>query len=152
MADISVFFRDIERAKHYDAIIKDLPCEKIEELVSKSKSHLLKVSRGEIPDCWRDIVYKKGACEKFPNKTREYMKNFDKFGGFTNNQVKTIIFMLRTVTENLDYALELLLPKVIFFIIKDLFGISFKESKQYMLDGGIAYDRRAVSTFRGEGW
>ena len=36
MADISVFFSDIERAKHYDAIIKDLPCEKIEEFVSKS--------------------------------------------------------------------------------------------------------------------
>ena len=77
------------------------------------------------------------------------MKNFDKFGGFTNNQVKTIIFMLRTVTEDLDYALEVLLPEVIFFIIKDLFGISSKESKQYMLDGGIAYDRR---TFRGEDW
>ena len=147
-----MFFRDIERAKHYDTIIKDFPCEKIEELVSKSKSYLLKVSRGEILDCWRDIVYKKGACEKFPNKTREYMKNFDKFGGFTNNQIKTIIFMLRTVTEDLDYALEVLLPEVIFFIIKDLFGISSKESKQYMLDGGIAYDRRTVSTFRGEGW
>ena len=37
MADISVFFRDIEIAKHYDAIIKDLPREKIEELLSKSK-------------------------------------------------------------------------------------------------------------------
>ena len=110
MADISVFLRDTERAKHYDAIIKDLPCEKIEELVSKSKSHLLKGSRSEIPDCGRDIVYKKSACEKFPNKTKEYMKNLDKF------------------------------------------DISSKESKQYMLDGGIAYDRRTVSTFRGEGW
>ena len=80
------------------------------------------------------------------------MKNFDKFGGFTNNQIKTIIFMLRTVTEDLDYALEVLLPEVIFFIIKDLFGISSKESKQYMLDGRIAYDRRTVSTFRGAGW
>ena len=58
MADVSVFFRDIERVKHDDAIIKDLPYEKIEELVSKYKSDLLKVSRGEIPDCWRDIVYK----------------------------------------------------------------------------------------------
>ena len=45
MADISVFFRDIETAKHYDAIIKDLPREKTEELLSKSKSHLLKASR-----------------------------------------------------------------------------------------------------------
>ena len=80
------------------------------------------------------------------------MKNFDKFGGFTNNQIKTIIFMLRTVTEDLDYALEVLLPEVIFFIIKDLFGISSKQNKQYMLYGGIAYDRRTLTTFRGEGW
>ena len=63
------------------------------------------------------------------------MKDFDKFGGFTNNQVKT-------VTEDLDYTLKVLLPEVIFFIIKDLFDISPKESKQYLLDGGIAYDRR----------
>ena len=112
MADISMFFRDIERTKYYDAITKDLPCEKIGELVSKSKSYLLKVSRGEIADCWRDIVYKYGACERFPNKTREYMKNFDKFGGFTNNQIKIIIFMLRTVTEDLDDAMEVLLQKV----------------------------------------
>ena len=80
------------------------------------------------------------------------MTNFDKFGGFTNNQIKTITFMLHTVTEYLDYALEVLLPKVIFFIIKDLFGISFEEIKQYMLDGSIGYDRRTVSIFRGEGW
>ena len=46
------------------------------------------------------------------------MKNFDKFGGFTNNQIKTIIFMLRTDTEDLDYALEVLLPEVIFFHYK----------------------------------
>ena len=52
------------------------------------------------------MVYKKGASEKFLNKTREYMKNFDKFGGFTNNQIKTIIFMLHTETEDSDYALE----------------------------------------------
>ena len=128
-----MFFRDIERVKRYDAIIKDFPCDKIEELVSKSKSHLLKVSRGEIPGCWRDIIYKKGACEKFLNKTRECMKNFDKFGGFTNNQIENYIFMLRTVTEDLDYALEVLLPEVIFFIVKDLFRISSEETKQYML-------------------
>ena len=57
--------------------------------------------------------------------------------------------MLRTVIVDLDYALEVLLPY--FFIIKDLFGISSEETKQYMLDGGIAYDR-TVSTFQGKGW
>ena len=65
------------------------------------------------------------------------MKNFDKFGGITNNQVKTIIFMLRPVTEDLDYTLEVLLPEVIFFIMKDLFSISSKESKQYMWMEGL---------------
>ena len=70
------------------------------------------------------------------------MKNFNKFGGFKNNQIKTIIFMLRTVTEDLDYALEMLLLEVIFLVIKDLFSISSEETKQYMMEGGIAYDRR----------
>ena len=89
---------------------------------------MLKLSRGKIADCQRDIVYKKGQREKFQNKTREYMKNFDKFGGFKNNQIKTIIFMLRTVTEDLDYALEVLLLEVIFLVIKDLFSISSEET------------------------
>ena len=72
------------------------------------------------------------------------MKNFDKLEGFTNNQIKTIILMLRAVTEDLDYALEVLLPEVIkdLLIVKDLLSISSEETKQYMLDGGIAYDRR----------
>ena len=74
------------------------------------------------------------------------MKNFNKFGGFKNNQIKTIIFMLRTVTEDLDYALEMLLLEVIFLVIKDLFSISSKETKQYMMEGGIAYDRRTGRT------
>ena len=60
MADISAFFRDIERAKYYDATINDLPFKKNGGLVSKYEGHMLKVSRGEIADCWRDIVYKKG--------------------------------------------------------------------------------------------
>ena len=62
------------------------------------------------------------------------MKNFDKFGGFTNNQVNTINFMLHTVTEDLDYALVVLFPDVIFLIYYD---ISSEETKQYMLQRWI---------------
>ena len=119
--------------------------------MSKSESRLLKVSQGKIADCWRDIIYKNGQCEQFPNKTREYMKNFDKFGGFTSNQIKIIIFMLRTVTEDLDYALEVLLPEATSLVMKDLFSFSSEETKQCMLDEGIAYDRRTASNFRGGG-
>ena len=39
-----------------------------------------------------------------------------------------------TVTEDLDYALEVLLPEVTFFIMKDLFSISSEETKQCMLN------------------
>lgn len=139
---LNVFFRDIERAKQYDAIINDLPYGKIGELVSQSGTHLLKVHEA---DCWRD---KNAPCEKFPNKTRDYI---DKFEGFKNNQIKNFIFMLLTVTEDLDYPREVLLLEVI-FLIKDLFSITSEETKQYMLDGDIAYDRRTVSNFPGKGW
>ena len=60
------------------------------------------------------------------------MKNFDKFGGFTNSQIKIMIFMLRTVTVDLDYALEVLLPEVIFLIIKNLFHMKKPDSKCWM--------------------
>ena len=51
-------------------------------------------------------------------------------------------FMLRTLTEILDFLLEVLLPEVIFLVIKDIFIILFEETKQ--LDGRIAYDRRTL--------
>ena len=102
-------------------------------------------TRGETADCWRD---KNAPSEKFPNKTRDYI---DKFEGFTNNQIEIFIFVLLTVTEDLDYLLEVLLYEVI-FLIKDLFSITSEETKQHMLDGDIAYDKRAVSNFPGKGW
>ena len=40
--------------------------------------------------------------------------------------------MLRTVTEDLDYALKVVLPEVIFLITKDLFRISSEETKSWM--------------------
>ena len=60
------------------------------------------------------------------------MKNFDKFGGFTNSQIKIVTFMLRSVTVDLDYALEVLLPDVIFLIIKDLFHTKKPNSTCWM--------------------
>ena len=40
--------------------------------------------------------------------------------------------MLRTVTVDLDYALEVLLPEVIFLIIKDLFQMKKPNSTCWM--------------------
>ena len=80
------------------------------------------------------------------------MKNSNKFGCFTDNQIKLIIFMLCNITKYFDQVLEVPLPEVIFLILKDLLSISFKETKQYKLDREIAYDRITVSSFQGEVW
>lgn len=72
------------------------------------------------------------------------MENFDKFGGFTDNQIKNTIFMVYNLTENLDYALEVLLAEVIFLVIQGIFSISSEETKQYMSTGRIADDGSTV--------
>ena len=76
------------------------------------------------------------------------MKNSNKFGCFTDNQIKLIIFMLCNITKNFDQVLEVPLPEVIFLILKDLLSISFKETKQYKLDREIAYYRITVQVFK----
>ena len=150
MADISVFLREVERANHFDTVIRDISSEEIQGLVSKYENELISILQGENEDCWRDKIFKHGSSEKFPDRTRLYLKNFDKFGGFSNSQIKILILMLHNITDNLDYAVEVLLPEIIYIIIKDMFTLSSEETDQYMLDGGIDYGRRTVSNLRNE--
>ena len=151
MANINVFLGEIERANHLDSVVRNLSSEQTRELVNTFKNHLSRIFQGEIEDCWRDKIYKNGSSELFPDRTREYLQNFDKFGGFSNNQIKFIISLLRDITDDLDYALEVLLPEVIYLIIKDMFELSSEETELYMVDGGIDYGRRTVRSFRNEG-
>lgn len=53
-------------------------------------------------------------------------KELDKYESVTDNQRKLLISMLCTMTENLDYVLEVLLSDVIFLTTKDVFGIFWK--------------------------
>ena len=53
-------------------------------------------------------------------------KELDKYESVTDNQRKLLISMLCTMTENLDYVLEVLLSDVIFLTTKDVFRIFWK--------------------------
>lgn len=53
-------------------------------------------------------------------------KELDKYESVTDNQRKLLISMLCTMTENLDYVLEVLLSDVIFQTTKDVFRIFWK--------------------------
>ena len=53
-------------------------------------------------------------------------KELDKYESVTDNQRKLLISMLCTMTENLDYVLEVLLSDLIFLTTKDVFRIFWK--------------------------
>lgn len=61
----------------------------------------------------------------FPIKSGIF-KELDKYESVTDNQRKLLISMLCTMTENLDYVLEVLLSDVIFLTTKDVFRIFWK--------------------------
>ena len=44
------------------------------------------------------------------------------------------------ITEGHNYALQVLLLKLIELLIVNIFTISKEEARQYMLDGGNSYD------------
>ena len=64
-------------------------------------------------DSWRHKVFLHGSCEEYPNQSKPQLINFDKFVGFSNDQIKMMISFLQRITEDHDYALQVLLPELI---------------------------------------
>ena len=95
---------------------------------------------GEKYNCWRNKVFLYGSCEEYPNQSKLKLINFNKFAGFSNNQIKIKISFLQRITEDHDFVLQILLPELIKLLLGNLFTISKEEARQYMLDGGNSYD------------
>ena len=49
---------------------------------------------GEKYDCWRHKVLLYGSCEECPNQSKLQLINFDKFAGFSKDQIKIMISFL----------------------------------------------------------
>ena len=79
---------------------------------------------GEKYDCWRHKVFLYGSCEEYPNQSKLQLINFDKFAGFSNNQIKMMISFLQRITEDHDYVLQVLLPELMVLLLVNKFTIS----------------------------
>ena len=79
---------------------------------------------GEKYDCWRHEVFLYGSCEEYPNQSKLQLINFDKFAGFSNNQIKMMISFLQRITEDHDYVLQVLLPELMVLLLVNKFTIS----------------------------
>ena len=79
---------------------------------------------GEKYDCWRHKVFLYGSSEEYPNQSKLQLINFDKFAGFSNNQIKMMISFLQRITEDHDYVLQVLLPELMVLLLVNKFTIS----------------------------
>ena len=76
----------------------------------------------------------KGSCEEYPNQSMLQLINLDKFAGFSIDQIKMMISFLQPITEDHDYALQVLLPELMVLLLVNIFAISKEEARQHMLD------------------
>ena len=59
-----------------------------------------------------------------------------------------MISFLQRITEDHNYALQVLLPELIELLLVNIFTISKEEARQHMLDGGNSCDGRILSDFQ----
>ena len=59
-----------------------------------------------------------------------------------------MISFLQRITEDQDYASQVLVPELIELLLINIFTIYKEEARQYMLDGSNSYDGRTLSDFQ----
>ena len=128
MANLTQFFREIERAEYFDSILAPLSIEDLEKMTMQFEDQMKEIVIGEKYDCWRHKIFLYGSCEVYPNQSKLQLSNFDKFPGFSSNQIKIMISFLRLITEDQDYALQVLLPELTELLLINIFTISKEEN------------------------
>ena len=124
MADLTQFFREIQRVEYFDSILARLSIEDLEKMTMQFEDQMKEIVIGEKYDCWRHKVFLYGSCEEYPNQSKLQLINFDKFAGFSNNQIKMMISFLQRITEDHDYVLQVLLPELMVLLLVNKFTIS----------------------------
>ena len=125
MADVQYFLREIEKAKYFDSVLRELSDENIQDLVNQFSEELIKIEQGGNLNCWRHKVFVNGSCNEFPNETKDHLSSFKNFAGFSNHQINLMIRHLNSLTKNHLYAIQVLLPELIELLIKNVFNISY---------------------------
>ena len=121
MADLTQFFGEIQRAEYFDSILARLSIEDLEKMTMQFEDQMKEIVLGEKYDCWRHKVCLYGSCEEYLNQSKLQLINFDKFAEFSNNQIKIMISFLQRIVEDRDYALQVLLAKLLLLLLLLLF-------------------------------
>ena len=82
-----------------------LSIEDLEKITIQFEDQMKEIVIGQKYDCWRHKVFLYGSCEEYPNQSNLQLISFDKFAGFSNDQIKTMISFLQRITEDHNYAL-----------------------------------------------
>ena len=128
MADLTQFFSEIQRAEYFDFILARLSIEDLEKMTMQFEDQIKEIVTGEKYHCWRHKVFLCGSCEEYSNQSKLQLSNFDKFAGFSNNQIKIMISFLQRITEDQDYSLQVLLPELIELLLINIFTVSKEEA------------------------
>ena len=144
MTDLTEFFREIHKAEYFDSILARLSIKDLQKITIQFEDQMKEILTGQKCDCWRHKFFLYGSCEEYPNQSKLHLINFDKLAGFSNDQTKMMISFLQRITEDHDYALQVLLPEFIELLLVNIFTISKEEARQYMLDGGNSYHGRIL--------
>ena len=88
MADLTQFFREIQRVEYFDSILARLLIEDLEKMTLQFEDQMKEIVTEEKYDCWCHKVFFYRSCEEYSNQSKLQLINFNKFAGFSNNQIK----------------------------------------------------------------
>ena len=75
--------QEIQQAEYFDSVLTRLSIQDLE----KSQYNL----EINTKDCWRHKVFLHGSCEIYTNHSKSQLINFDKFAGFSNDQLSNVL-------------------------------------------------------------
>ena len=130
------FMLEINRAKKFDEYLKNLSNSHLRECFKEIKASLLSVRN------WRHDIYENNKCILFPDRKKEDLKNYIRFGGFTDAHIDIVVALISEFSEDQSYDKLVLVPEALSLLIENIFDISHDDAETYLTDGGIDFVHR----------
>ena len=86
---MDLFLLEVKRAKKIDKELQCLPDLDLKNYFAVIKSDLLSMSN------WRSDVFVNDSCKSFPDRKKEHLHNYIKFGGFSNAHIELLVYSNR---------------------------------------------------------
>ena len=126
---------EIDRAKKIDETLEKLSEAKLRKSFEKIKHELIGVKN------WRHELYENNRCELFPERNKNCLKNYIRFGGFTDKQVELVVSLISEVSNDKLYTKLVLIPEALSLLIQNMFDLG-DDVNTYLVDGGIEFSHR----------